>query len=95
MSVGSQIVTNQGDNEGLFRGVIMQSGSPQTAVDVSSGQQHYDSLVSDMGCAGAGDTLECLRDVPYKKLKQGVEDLSPGMFSYKVCPCDSICDRQS
>lgn len=95
MSVGSQIVTNQGDNEGLFRGVIMQSGSPQTAVDVSSGQQHYDSLVSDMGCAGADDTLECLRDVPYKKLKQGVEDLSPGMFSYKVCPCDSICDRQS
>lgn len=49
-----------------------------------SGQQNYDRLVSDMGCAGAGDTLDCLRDVPYERLKQGVEDLSPGMFTYKV-----------
>ncbi|KAF9779504.1 carotenoid ester lipase precursor [Thelephora terrestris] len=83
ISVGSQIVTNQGDNEGLFRGAIMQSGSPQTATDISGGQRNYDRLVSDMGCARADDTLECLRDVPYKKLKQGVEDMSPGMFTYK------------
>ena len=84
ISVGSQIVTNHGDSEGLFRGAIMQSGSPQTATDTSSGQQHYDRLVSDMGCSGAGDTLDCLRNVPYEKLKQGVEDLSPGMFTYMV-----------
>ena len=54
-------------------------------MDISSGQQNYDRLVSNTGCAGADDTLDCLRDVPYEKLKQGVEDLSPGMFSYKVC----------
>jgi acetylcholinesterase len=65
----------------------MQSGSPQITVDISAGQQQYDRLVSDMGCAGAGDTLDCLRDVPYEKLKQGVEDLSPGMFTYKVSDC--------
>lgn len=81
------MVTNQGDNEGLFRGAIMQSGSPQTTMDISSGQQHYDRLVGDMGCAGADDTLDCLRDVPYEKLKQGVEDLSPGMFTYRVGDC--------
>jgi len=85
ISVGSQIVTNRGDSEGLFRGAIMQSGSPQTATDISSGQQHYDSLVNNTGCAGASDTLDCLRNVTYEKLKQGVEDLSPGMFTYKVC----------
>ena len=84
ISVGSQIITNQGDSEGLFRGAIMQSGSPQTAMDTTSGQQHYDRLVSGMGCAGAADTLDCLRGVPYEKLKQGVIDLSPGMFSYRV-----------
>ena len=84
ISVGSQIVTNRGDSGGLFRGAIMQSGSPQTAMDTSSGQQHYDRLVNDTGCAGAGDTLDCLRNVPYEKLKQGVEDLSPGMFTYRV-----------
>jgi len=84
ISVGSQIVTNSGDSEGLFRGAIMQSGSPQTAMDTSDGQQHYDGLVNDMGCAGAGDTLDCLRNVPYERLKQGVEELSPGMFTYRV-----------
>ena len=81
------MVTNQGDSEGLFCGAIMQSGSPQTTMDISSGQQHYDRLVGDMGCAGADDTLDCLRDVPYEKLKQGVEDLSPGMFTYRVGDC--------
>lgn len=62
----------------------MQSGSPQTTVDILSGQRNYDSLVNDVGCAKAHDTLDCLRDVPYEKLKQGVEVLSPGMFTYKV-----------
>ena len=84
ISVGNQIVTNQGDNEGLFRGAIMQSGSPQIAADILSGQRHYDKLVDDVGCAGAADTLDCLRDVPYDKLKQGVEDVTPGMFTYQV-----------
>jgi len=87
LSIGSQIVTNQGDSEGLFHGAVMQSGSPQTTMDISSGQRHYDILVSGMGCAGADDTLDCLRDVPYEKLKQGVEDLSPGIFTYKVGDC--------
>jgi len=53
-------------------------------MDISGGQRHYDRLVRNMGCAGANDTLDCLRDVPYEKLKQGVEDLSPGMFTYNV-----------
>ena len=84
ISIGSQLVTNQGDSEGLFRAAIMQSGSPQTTVDGSSGQHHYDRLANDMGCSGADDTLDCLRDVPYEKLKQGVEDMGPGMFTYQV-----------
>jgi carboxylesterase type B len=87
ISIGSQIVTNRGDSEGLFCGAIMQSGSPQTTMDISSGQRHYDRLVSDVGCAGADDTLDCLRDVPYERLKQGVKNLSPGMFTYKVSDC--------
>ena len=90
ISVGNQIVTNQGDNEGLFRGAIMQSGSPQITADILSGQRHYDKLVDDAGCTGAADTLGCLRDVPYEKLKQGVEGVTPGMFTYQVC---SGCSR--
>lgn len=87
ISVGNQIVTNQGNSEGLFRAVIMQSGSPHKTMDILSGQQHYDRLVSDTGCAGADDTLDCLRDVPYEKLKRGVVDMSPGMFTYEVSDC--------
>ena len=41
ISIGSQLVTNQGDNEGLFRGVIMQSGSPQTTVNSSRGHPNF------------------------------------------------------
>lgn len=61
----------------------MQSGSPQITMDISDGQELYDRLVNDMGCSGTRDTLDCLRDIPYEMLKQGVQDLSPGMFSYK------------
>lgn len=78
------MVTNRGDSEGLFRGAIMQSSSPQISMDILSGQRHYDELVNSVGCAGDGDTLDCLRGVPYEKLKQGVVDLSPGMFTYRV-----------
>ena len=86
-SIGSQIVINQGDSEGLFRGAIMQSGSPQTAMDISTGQQHYDNLVSQLGCAQANNTLDCLRNVPYDNLKLSIQNISPGLFSSTVGGC--------
>ncbi|TCD68537.1 hypothetical protein EIP91_010462 [Steccherinum ochraceum] len=81
-SVALQILTNGGDTEGLFHGAFMQSGSPIPSGDITRGQKHYDNLVSHVGCAQSNDTLQCLRDAPYDKLKAAV-DASPGIMSYQ------------
>ena len=64
ISVGFHMVTNGGDPEGLFRGAVMQSGSPTQASDLASQQATYDMFVSETGCSGSSDTLQCLRTVP-------------------------------
>lgn len=81
-SAALHMVTNGGDTEGLFRGAFMQSGSPIPVGDITHGQQFYDALVSDTGCAGSSDTLQCLREVPFNQLKAAVNE-SPGIFAYQ------------
>jgi acetylcholinesterase len=77
------MVTNEGNTEGLFRGAFMQSGSPIPVGDITHGQKYYDSIVSQTGCAGSSDTLNCLRTVPYSNLKNAMNK-SPFIFSYQV-----------
>jgi acetylcholinesterase len=77
------MITNGGNTEGLFRAGVMQSGSPIPVGDISNGQKYYDDLVSRTGCLGQTDTLQCLRSVPYEKLKAAV-DVSPSIFAYQV-----------
>ena len=83
ISVGLHMIANGGDNEGLFRGAFMQSGSPIPVGDISHGQKYYDAIVSQTNCSGASDTLQCLRQLPFDTLKAAV-DASPGLFSYQV-----------
>ncbi len=50
----------------LFRAAILVSGFP-TATDVANvkiTQPAYDVLLARTGCAGAADTIDCLRSVP-------------------------------
>ncbi|KAG5654308.1 hypothetical protein H0H81_004727 [Sphagnurus paluster] len=82
ISVGLHMVANNGDNEGLFRAGFMQSGSPIPVGDITNGQKYYDAIVSQTGCSGSADTLDCLRKVPYNTLKAAVNK-SPGIFSYQ------------
>ncbi|KAF5376939.1 hypothetical protein D9615_007293 [Tricholomella constricta] len=82
ISAALQMVANNGNTEGLFRGSFMQSGSPIPVADITHGQKYYDAIVSQTGCAGSSDTLACLRTVPYKTLKAAV-DRSPGIFDYQ------------
>jgi len=83
MSVALQMLTNGGDTEGLFHGAFMQSGAPLLVGDLTAGQKYYDALVADIGCYGATDSLECLRQVPRSALKP-IVDSSPSIFSYQV-----------
>ena len=61
----------------------MQSGSPIPVGDITHGQKYYDAIVEETGCKGDIDTLNCLRRVEYKKLKDAI-DKSPGPFAYQV-----------
>ncbi|KAJ5580014.1 Triacylglycerol lipase (LipA) [Penicillium hispanicum] len=69
-SVGAHLVTNGGDNEGLFRAAIMDSGN---AVGPSYNgtewhQPMYDRIVERAGCTDATNTLQCLRNLPYETI---------------------------
>ncbi|KAE8143921.1 Alpha/Beta hydrolase protein [Aspergillus pseudotamarii] len=69
-SVGAHLVANDGDNEGLFRAAIMESGNangpPWNGTDWY--QPMYDRIVNKTGCSSSSDTLQCLRDVSYETL---------------------------
>ncbi|KIK91168.1 hypothetical protein PAXRUDRAFT_150102 [Paxillus rubicundulus Ve08.2h10] len=82
ISVGLQMVANDGNSDGLFRAAFMQSGSPPPVGDILQGQKYYDALVSETGCSSASDTLQCLREVPYGALL-GAMNQSPNIFSYQ------------
>lgn len=82
ISVALQMITNNGNTEGLFRGGFMQSGASVSVGDITNGQQYYDAIVSQTGCTGASDTLDCLRGVPYKEIMSAI-NTTPGFFSYQ------------
>ncbi|KAF8167291.1 alpha beta-hydrolase [Crassisporium funariophilum] len=82
ISVSLQMLAYGGNNEGLFRAGFMMSGSPISVGNITSGQDHYNALVTDTGCAGKADTLACLRALPLPILKASV-DKSPNLFSYQ------------
>ena len=77
------MLLNNGNQEGLFRGAVMQSGGPIPVGDIENGQQYYDHMVKETGCSSQSDTLECLRKVPYSTYKRAM-DSSPNFFAYQV-----------
>jgi acetylcholinesterase len=77
------MLTDKGDQKGLFRGAIMQSGGPIPVGDIENGQVYYDSMVKHTRCGNATDTLDCLRHTPYTTFKHAM-DQSPDFMSYSV-----------
>ena len=77
------LLTDKGNQKGLFRGAIMQSGGPIPVGDIENGQTYYDSMVEHTRCGNSTDTLECLRQTPYPTFKHAM-DLSPDFMSYQV-----------
>ncbi|KAJ7832850.1 carotenoid ester lipase precursor [Mycena olivaceomarginata] len=83
ISTAAHLVTNGGNNEGLFRAAIMDSGAPLYVGDITHGQPSYDFIVAQTGCSGAHDTLECLREAPFESLMRATNS-TPNMFSYQA-----------
>ncbi|KAK5170343.1 uncharacterized protein LTR77_004930 [Saxophila tyrrhenica] len=69
-----------GDTQDLFRGAIMASGSffgfGQTSL--ADAQAVYDNITTHTGCADAINSLQCLKDLPFKKLNQTVYEQNEG-----------------
>ncbi|XDG03189.1 hypothetical protein ABKA04_002804 [Annulohypoxylon sp. FPYF3050] len=87
ISVFDQMALYSGDNtyngKKLFRGAIMDSGSivPADPVDCDRCQDIYDKVVSEAGCSGAADTLECLRSADYNTFLNAANSV-PGILGY-------------
>ena len=80
-SVGLHLVANGGNTEGLFHAAFMESGFPMPNGDTRQGQRWYDLLVKQSGCAGAIDTLSCIRDTVPDEVINAVQDKTPYVFS--------------
>ncbi len=77
------MLTNNGNQGGLFRGAIMQSGGPIPVGSIENGQGYYDFMVEETGCGNVTDTLACLRRVPYSTFKRAM-DKSPDFMAFQV-----------
>jgi acetylcholinesterase len=66
-SIGDHINAYDGNNEGLFRAAILESGgSVGPPLNGTHWYQHmYDNLTETVGCSDSKDSLQCLREVPY------------------------------
>ncbi|KAJ0416906.1 Alpha/Beta hydrolase protein [Aspergillus carlsbadensis] len=82
MSTLDHTIINGGNAEGLFRGVMLGSGSVLPALDVdhAKAQDVYDTLASKVGCTSSPNSLECLRSADAKTLQQAGYSMST---SYK------------
>jgi triacylglycerol lipase len=87
ISVFDQMALYDGDNtyngQPLFRGAIMDSGSivPADPVDCPKGNEVFNTVVTNGGCSGASDKLECLRGLDYTTFLNAANSV-PGLLSY-------------
>ncbi|POM57384.1 Triacylglycerol Lipase, partial [Phytophthora palmivora] len=71
--VSYQLIAYGGRDDGLFRGAIMQSGSPvkyipRAYTNASAWDVYYNNITAAANCSFANDTLDCLRQVPVDTL---------------------------
>lgn len=80
-SVGYQLMAFDGENDGLFRAAMMDSGTAlgqptqnATEIGLAGGfQMQYDNVTATVGCSNATDSLQCLRAVEYQRLFDAFE----------------------
>ncbi|CAE6473900.1 unnamed protein product [Rhizoctonia solani] len=106
ISVAYQTMYNGGNIGGIFRGAIMQSGSPSSrntpAPSNSVRESAYQFIVNATGCTNSSDVFECVRSAPIDRLSQAnrdalkvptefqSQDQGPVVFGPTVVPGDSF-----
>ncbi|KAE8139819.1 Alpha/Beta hydrolase protein [Aspergillus pseudotamarii] len=93
-NVGYHATAYGGRDDGLFRGIIAESGADGSHMkNLTEPQQIYDTIVSAVECDGSLDKLACLRTVPFDKLNATITKIS-GSF-YPIVDGDIIPDLPS
>ena len=93
-NVGYHATAYGGRDDGLFRGIIAESGADGSHMkNLTEPQQIYDTIVSAVGCDGSSDQLACLRTVPFDQLNATITEIS-GSF-YPIVDGDIIPDLPS
>jgi len=80
------MLTNGGDNEGLFRAAFMQSGSPAPLGPVEDGQVYFDTFATVAGCGsslGSAAVFDCLREVSTDVIRNAT-NATPSISSFQV-----------
>ncbi|KAJ6081113.1 hypothetical protein N7499_005987 [Penicillium canescens] len=70
-SSGAHLVSYGGQDQGLFRGVMLESGGPINPYRYNTPKEwdvYYDVILRATNCSRASDTLACLRTVPSETL---------------------------
>ncbi|KAJ5695967.1 hypothetical protein N7536_006379 [Penicillium majusculum] len=70
-STGAQLVAYGGQDQGLFRGVMLQSGGPINPYRYNTPKEwdvYYHNILRSTNCSRSADTLACLRTVPVESL---------------------------
>ncbi|KAF8955416.1 carotenoid ester lipase precursor [Flammula alnicola] len=57
-----------------------ESGSPQAIPDITLQQRFFDELVTNTGCTGSANPIQCLRAVPFAQLGAAING-SPGFLT--------------
>ncbi|KAF4462405.1 carotenoid ester lipase precursor [Fusarium albosuccineum] len=79
LSVGYHLLAYGGQNEGLFRAAVAQSGgvvSPVGPLTLEEQEVTYNFVLNATGCLGSKNTLGCLRDTPVEVLDGAFRQLS-------------------
>lgn len=93
-NIGYLATAYGGRDDGLFRGLISESGAEGTQVkNLTAPTAIYNNITRLVGCDNSANKLECLRKVPFKKLNDAINSTAG---SYRpIVDGDFITDYSS
>ena len=72
-NIGYLATAYGGRDDGLFRGMIAESGAEGNMIkNLSAPTEVYNDITAKVGCANATDRLACLRTVPFAELNEAI-----------------------
>lgn len=94
-NVWYQATAYGGRDDGLFRGIIAESGAEGTQPkNLTVPTARYNNITRFVGCDTAADKLACLRSVPFETLNYAITNLTSTSF-YPIVDGDFIPDYSS